>query len=368
MVSEIYKVYWGHPVYFAILIDDHFSYFDFFHKEQSRWLPMTDQQLLTRHRKVMIEAYISQSITVKDICNKFHVSRTTFYKWFNRYRSYGEFGLNNKNRSQGKQPNQISKKLEKVILDYAYQNPSHGPMNVALNLSLMGIQIGKTAVYNALKRNGLNLRRDRFHRLQNGENMIISKHQLDRQLAKKRSVKTKAPGYLVALDTAYIGTLKGIGRIYQMTAIDTFSNYAWAKVYTSKSAKSACDFLLHIRNYSHGRIISRVLTDNGLEFTTHHESKKHKFEDLLAFYKIKHKYTKIRHPWTNGAVERLNQTYNQEFYQIIFRKKVYKSLQKLQDDLDIFTDYYNFQRPNQGKRTKGNVPGKLFLLHNYFFN
>jgi transposase InsO family protein len=368
MVVEINKVYWGTPVYFAILIDNHFSYFDFFHKEQTRRLSMTDQQLLIHHRKVMIEQYISQSISVKDICNRFHISRPTFYKWFNRYRSLGQTGLYNKVRSLGPQPNQLSVELEKVVLDYAYQNPSHGPMNIALNLSMIGIYIGKTAVYNALKRHGLNLRRDRLQRLQQGQNKVISKHQLDRELAKKRSLKTKAPGYLVAMDTAYVGTIKGIGRIYQMTAIDTFSNYAWAKVYTAKTAKSACDFLLHIKNNTHGRFISRILTDNGLEFTTHHQSKNHKFEDLLSFYKIKHTYTKIRHPWTNGAVERLNQTYNQEFYQVTFRKKIYCSLQELQDDLDQFTDYYNFQRPNQGKRTKGNVPGKLFLLHNYFFN
>ena len=337
---------------------------------------MTDQprkgwplpQLLIHHRKVMIDEFLMQSIHVKDICIKYHISRTTFYKWYNRYRSDGLSGLNNKIRSHGHQPKQISKKLEKLVLDYAYQNPSHGPMNMALNLSRMGIKIGKTAVYNALKRNHLKLRKDRFQRLQDGENTVLSKYQLERQMAKKRSVKTKAPGYMIAMDTAYIGTLKGIGRIYQMTAIDTFSNYAWAKVYTSKSAKNACDFLLHIRNYAHGRMISRILTDNGLEFTTHHKSKKHRFEDLLAFYKIKHKYTKVRHPWTNGAVERLNQTYNQEFYQIVFRKKIYNLLQELQDDLDKFTDYYNFQRPNQGKRTKGNVPGKLFLLHKYAFN
>ena len=337
---------------------------------------MTDQphkgwplpQLLIHHRKVMIDEFLMQSISVKEVCIRYHISRTTFYKWYNRYRLYGQIGLNNKNRSQGHQPKQIDKKMEKVVLDYAYQNPSHGPLNISFNLSLMGIKIGKTAVYNALKRNRLNLRQDRFQRLQDGEKTILSKYQLDRQLARKRSVKTKAPGYLVAMDTAYIGTIKGIGRIYQMTAIDTFSNYAWAKVYTSKSAICACDFLLHIKNNAHGRFISRILIDNGLEFTTHHDSKKHKFEVLLAFYKIKHKYTKVRHPWTNGAVERLNQTYNQEFYQITFRQNIYKSLQNLQDDLDKFTDYYNFQRPNQGKRTKGNVPGKLFLLHRYSFN
>ena len=325
---------------------------------------MTDQQLLIHHRKVMIEEHLLQSSTVKDICFKYRVSRTTFYKWFGRYKDHGIPALANKNRSNGRQPSQISSLLEKTVLDYSYQFPTYGPMRIALHLRLKGVTVGKTAVYNALKRNGLNFRKHRLQKLHLSENVIITKEQLH----KRKSIKTKAPGYLIAMDTAYVGTLKGIGRIYQMTAIDTFSNYAWAKLYTSKSAKSACDFLLYIRNHSHGRIFSRLLTDNGLEFTTHHQSKKHKFEDLLTFYKIKHKYTKIRHPWTNGAVERLNQTYNQEFYQVNFRKIIYYSIQQLQDDLDVFTDYYNFQRPNQGKRTKGNVPGKLYLLHGYFFN
>ena len=325
---------------------------------------MTDQQLLIRHRKVMIEEHLSQSLTVKDICNKYRVSRTTFYKWFGRYINHGESALANKRRTNGRQPNQICNQLEKIILDYSYQYPAYGPMRIALQLRLKDISVGKTSVYNALKRNGLNHRKYRLKKLHLRENVIVTKEQLQ----KRKSIKTKAPGYMIAMDTSYVGTLKGIGRIYQMTAIDTFSNYAWAKLYTSKSAQSACDFLLYIRNHSHGRKFSRILTDNGLEFTTHHKSKKHKFEDLLTFYKIKHKYTKIRHPWTNGAVERLNQTYNQEFYQVNFRKKIYHSLQQLQDDLEKFTDYYNFQRPNQGIRTKGNVPGKLYLLHGYFFN
>ena len=329
---------------------------------------MTDQQLLIHHRKVMIEEHLSQSINVKDVCNKYRVSRTTFYKWFGRYLEAGASGLCNATRSNGRQPKQIPKELEKVILDYSYHNPAHGPVSISLNLKLKGFTVGKTSVYNALKRNGLNLKKDRYQRLQSGENLIAPQHQLDREYSKRRSIKTKAPGYLVAVDTYYIGTLKGIGRIYQMTAIDTFSNYAWAKVYTDKSARSACDFLLHIRNHSHGRKISRILSDNGLEFTTHHESKKHKFEELLTFYKIKHRYTKIRHPWTNGAVERLHQTINQEFYQVKFRKTIYRNLQHLQDDLDEYIDKYNFQRPNQGIRTKGKRPGELYLLHNYFFN
>ena len=147
---------------------------------------MTDQQLLIHHRKVMIEEHLSQSITVKDVCNKYRVSRTTFYKWFGRYLDSGDSGLVNKTRSNGKQPNQISDQLENTILEYSYDRPAHGPMSICLNLRRKGITVGKTSIYNTLKRHGLNLRRYRFQRLQSGENTILSKYQLDRETRQSR--------------------------------------------------------------------------------------------------------------------------------------------------------------------------------------
>ena len=139
---------------------------------------MTDQQLLIRHRKVMIEEHLSQSLTVKDICNKYRVSRTTFYKWFGRYINHGESALANKRRTNGRQPNQICNQLEKIILDYSYQYPAYGPMRIALHLRLKDISVGKTSVYNALKRNGLNHRKYRLKKLHLRENVIVTKEQL----------------------------------------------------------------------------------------------------------------------------------------------------------------------------------------------
>jgi transposase len=142
---------------------------------------MTDQQLLIRHRKVMIEEHLLQSSTVNDICYKYRVSRTTFYKWFGRYMIHGESALANKNRTIGIQPNQISKSLEKTILDFSYLYPTYGPMRISLHLRLKGISVGKTSVYNALKRNGLNHRKHRLQKLHLSENVIITKEQLPRR-------------------------------------------------------------------------------------------------------------------------------------------------------------------------------------------
>ena len=60
-------------------------------------------------------------------------------------------------------------------------------------------------------------------------------------------------------------------------------------------------------------------------------------------------------------VERLNRTLLEEFYQIAMLKKVYTSLDELQDDLDQFIFYYNFKRTNQGYRLKGKIPYQKFL-------
>src|SRR4030042_790798 len=164
------------------------------------------------------------------------------------------------------------------------------------------------------------------------------------------------------MDVFYVGTLKGIGRIFQLTAIDTYSSYGWAKLYTDKSAVSACDFMMHVYNTSPDVPIQPVLTDNGLEFTTHHQSKNHSFERLLQELKINHRLTKVRHPWTNGACERLNRTLLEEFYQVAFRTNIYHSVQQLNDDLNRFMELYNCQRTHQGKRTQGKVPAELYLL------
>jgi len=106
--------------------------------------------------------------------------------------------------------------------------------------------------------------------------------------------------------------------------------------------------------------IHAVITDNGKEFTTHWESKNHDFEKLLTELKIQHRLTNVRHPWTNGACERLNCTILEEFHQVAFRSKIYTSVEKLNQDLQCFLVFYNTKRTHHGKRTKGKPPIQLF--------
>ena len=170
-------------------------------------------------------------------------------------------------------------------------------------------------------------------------------------------IETAHPGYLGSQDTFYVGTIKGVGRIYQQTFIDTYSKVAMAKLYTTKTPITAAD-LLNDRVLpffaEQGMGVIRILTDRGTEYCGKPET--HDYQLYLALNDIEHTKTKARHPQTNGICERFHKTILQEFYQVAFRKKLYLSLDELQTDLDAWLTYYNNERTHQGKMCCGRTP------------
>jgi transposase InsO family protein len=175
-------------------------------------------------------------------------------------------------------------------------------------------------------------------------------------------IETHHPAFLLGQDTLYVGYVKGIGAIYQQTAIDTFTNLGFAKIYSDKTAITAADVLndkvLPFFD-SHSMRLLRTLTDRGTEYCGVLEN--HPYQLFLYLNEIEHSRTKARHPQTNGACERLNQIILEEFYQVAFRKKLYTSVEELQRDLDEYMAYYNERRTNQGKRCEGKTPMETFL-------
>ena len=170
-------------------------------------------------------------------------------------------------------------------------------------------------------------------------------------------IETAHPGYLGSQDTFYVGTIKGVGRIYQQTFVDTYSKVAMAKLYTTKTPITGAD-LLNDRVLpffaEHGMGVIRMLTDRGTEYCGKPET--HDYQLYLALNDIEHTKTKARHPQTNGICERFHKTILQEFYQVAFRRKLYLSLEELQTDLDAWLAYYNNERTHQGKMCCGRTP------------
>lgn len=175
-------------------------------------------------------------------------------------------------------------------------------------------------------------------------------------------IETEHPGYLGSQDTYYVGTIKGVGRIYEQTYIDTYSRVAQAKLYTQKTPITAADTLNDrvLPFYEgHGIKVLRILTDRGTEFSGNRE--RHEYELYLDLEDIEHTKTKVRHPQTNGICERFHQTIQNEFYATAFRKKIYNSLEEIQNDLDEWLVYYNNERPHSGKYCFGKTPMQTFL-------
>ena len=177
--------------------------------------------------------------------------------------------------------------------------------------------------------------------------------------------ESECPGYCGAQDTFFVGTFKGVGRVYQVyqqTFIDTYSKVTFAKLYEEKTALTAAD-LLNDRVLpffeNHGVGLLRVLTDRGSEFCG--DPSRHPYELYLGLEDIVHTRTKTKHPQTNGICERVQKTILQEFYQRAFRTKVYQSVEALQGDLDQYLEHYNGERPHQGRWCYGKTPMDTFL-------
>jgi transposase InsO family protein len=200
------------------------------------------------------------------------------------------------------------------------------------------------------------------------ENLVLTEDQvraLEKAQQEKEAhgeIETEHPGYLGAQDTFYVGTLKGVGRIYQQTFIDTYSKVALCKLYDRKNALVAADMLndrvLPLFEQQEVPLL-RMLTDRGSEYCGNLEH--HEYELYLALEQIDHTKTKARHPQTNGICERFHRTMLDEFYRVAFRKKVYTSLEELQVDVDEWMREYNEERTHSGKYCYGKTPWATFI-------
>jgi transposase InsO family protein len=249
--------------------------------------------------------------------------------------------------------------------------PTHGQVRVSNELKRnKGVHISGGGVRSIWLRHDLankGLRLKRLEAWSAKENNILTESQVQALEERKQEreehgeIETHHSGFLFAQDTYYVGYIKGIGKIYQQTGIDTFSNTGFAKLYLDKTQTVAADFLnSEVLPFfdQHEISILRILTDNGREYCGIKET--HHYQLYLYLNDIEHSKTKVRHPQTNGATEKLNQTIKNEFYSVAFRKKLYTSLEEMQLDLDIFMKDYNFERTNQGKRCKGSTPYETF--------
>jgi transposase InsO family protein len=308
---------------------------------------------------------------VSEACRVMGYSRDTFYRVKKAYEEGGIEALKEKSKSKANVKNRVSEEVEQAVLELALEDPSLGQKRVSDTLRQRGIFISAAGVRCVWLRHNLEVFQKRLkaleeHVAKTGE--VLTDAQLRAmQKAKEEKIawgeiETEHVGYLGGQDTFYVGTLKGVGRIYQQTFIDTYSAVGFAKLYTSKAPINSAD-LLNDRVIAffdkYGIPLLRILTDRGTEFCGKPDT--HDYELFLAINDIDHSKTKVKNPQSNGICERFHKTILDEFYSIAFRKKIYLTLEELQEDLDNWLVKYNKHRPHQGKRCQGRTPMETFL-------
>ena len=303
---------------------------------------------------------------VSKACKVMGLSRDTFYRYKSAVDEGGVDALFDQNRRKPNLKNRVDQTTEQAVIDYAIAFPAHGQHRTSNELRKNGVFVSGSGVRSVWVRHELANFKQRLKALEAkvaSEGIILTEAQVAALEKKKHDdeacgeIETAHPGYLGSQDTFYVGTLKGVGRVYQQTFVDTYSKVAFAKLYTTKTPITAADALNDkVLPFfeEHQLPMLRIMTDRGTEYCG--KAEQHDYQLYLALNDITHTKTKVRSPQTNGICERFHKTILQEFYQVTFRKKIYGDIELLQKDLDEWINDYNNERTHQGKMCCGRTP------------
>ena len=309
-------------------------------------------------RRVALLAEAERSGNVAEACRRFGVSRTRYYEWKRRADHYGLEALMPKDRRRPQVAGATPTHVLEELLTLAVTRPTLGARQFADALLERGFVLSKSSVQRHLVANVLGTR---ARRLAKAAGIAAATSGLLTEAAREEGpfgfcLFSTAPGHLVGVDGFYIGNLKGVGKVYQLTAIDVFSRFAFVWIIAGvPNAQSAVSFLQRVQRHlkTHGASVRAVLSDNGPEWVSSD------FRGALAARGITHVRIPPRSPNHNAVVERFHQTILNECWRPAFHRRSFHSIKQLQAEADAWLATYNYRRRNHGDYMRGRIPGDM---------
>lgn len=312
------------------------------------------------HRRVRVLDHAGQT-SVTEACEVFGISRATYYRWAHRAARYGLAALMPKGRRSPAMPNATPPEVVEIILAEAIARPTLGARRLLEHLAERGVELSASGVQKILVRHRLGRRAQRVAAL---AQITAASTGLVTAEAKEGPFGfchfAARPGDLVALDSFYVGKLKGVGTVWQLTAIDTTTRWAICQLFVGdKTAQRAATFVDHVaeRLAEIDVELTGVLTDNGPEFIGSD------FQDHLAEIGLTHHRIPPRSPNHNAVCERFQGTALQEFHRPAFHRRRFDRLADLDDQFQGWLHRYNTHRRNHGDYMRGRTPLDVLNSH-----
>jgi len=322
---------------------------------------VTPAEIIYR-RRVAVLAHAAQTGNVAATCRTFGISRTRYYEWKKRADAYGLDALVPKGRRRPQMPEATPTHVVERLLTLAVIEPTIGCRQYADRLGDQGFSIAKSTVQKILVTHGLATRK---RRLAKAAAITAATTGLSTEAAREAGplgfcLATGGPGELVCLDSFYIGKLKGVGKVYQLTAIDVFTRWAVVMIVLGPVTKQhSMRFVDHLlRHYRrHGVVVKAVLTDNGPEYVAR------EFQAHLAAKGLRHERIPARSPNHNSVCERFHGTILQECWRPAFHRRHFTSIRQLQAEVDAWLITYHRRRRNHGDYMAGRTPHEILNKH-----
>jgi transposase InsO family protein len=291
---------------------------------------MTEQQLIRQAKQRLAMLQHAEEVTgnVGRRCRYYGISRQCFYTWKRRSEDDGLDGLRDRSGKPHFSPSATHTAVVGKIV-YLRQHYHFGPLKISMYLARYhDIEISPSGVYRILKRLDLN-------------RLPANQRNKTQDRRWKRYEKSR-PGHHVQIDVKFIDPVAGARekRYYQSTAIDDCTRLRVLRIYPKNNQLTAIQFLDDVLERLPFQV-EAVQTDNGAEFQS-------KFHWHVLDRGIRHIYIKPRTPRLNGKVERSHRIDNEEFYRMLEHGVVIDDAQVLNDKLQEWEDFYNFNRPHGG--------------------